>query len=485
MAGLKFALGMIPNTAKIEDADDHLRKDFSDYIEYEKSDDLKHFTELKNEVTSTEFLSRKKEFLSMKFKASEEYRKEKEFQVSKKSKPIKNYFKIKESKQLSDYDNFKTSDSLITYFELEKFVNSDELTKLKTELTSKEYKASKEAEKEKKYLSVKKNSQFKNHFKFENSTAYKEYLRVRDSDDLKKFNELKEYINSEKFLKQKEYLMLPGKKKYELSEEFKKETEYNDLKKSEKVIWHQKIKKKYPFAEIEKWDLAFEDKFDTSRFDSGTWMTRYLNGDKVMNKPYVLSDDIHAFTDGKNIDLSSGKLNIVTKEEDANGLSWSLQFGFWEREYAYTSDMISTAKSFNQKEGIFKAKVKFGDSGVTQAFSLMTDQILPHVDVVKFEKNKLFAGNFWKNGGKTGISKSIGKTGGGRYKNDFHIFSLEWTEGKMIWKINDLVFKVQSQGLPESEMHICFNASLKEKAKNMNFPSTMEIDWIRVYKKKG
>lgn len=485
MAGLKFALGMIPNTAKTEGADDHLRKDFSDYIEYENSDDLKHFTELENEITSAEFSFRKKELLSMKFKGSEEYRKEKEFQAVKKTKAVKNYFKIKESKRLSDYDNFKTSESLKTYFELEKFANSDKLTKVKTELSSKEFKASEEAEKEKKYFSVKKNSQFKNHFKFENSSAYKEYLRVKDSDELKKFYELEEYLNSEKFSKQKEYLLFPGKKKYELSKEFKKETEYYSLKKSEKVIWHQKIKKKYPFTEIEKWDLAFEDKFETNELNSRTWMTRYLNGDKALNRPYILEDDIHAFTDGKNIEVSSGKLNIVTRKEDGGAFSWSPIFGFTEKKCEYTSDMISTAKSFNQKEGIFKAKVKFGDSGVTQAFSLMTDQILPHIDVVKFENNKLFAGNFWKNGGRTGISKSIGKTGGSRYKNNFYIFSLEWSEAKLIWKINDLVFKVQSEGLPKSEMHLCINASLKETAKNMNFPSTMEIDWVRVYKKKG
>ncbi|MCK4920918.1 MAG: family 16 glycosylhydrolase [Bacteroidales bacterium] len=484
MAGLKFALGMIPNTAKIEGADDYIRKEFSDYIEYEKSDDLQHFTELENEVTSAEFLSEKKGILTLKFKTSEEYNKEKEFQAIKKSKPIKNYFKIKESRQLSNFNNFKTSESLKTYFELEKFVNSEELAKIKTELSSKEFKASEEATKEKKYFKAKKNSQFKNHFKFENSPVYKEYLRVKDSDELRKFNELKEYLNSEEFLKQKEYLMLPGKKKYGLSKEFKRETEYFDLKKSEKVLWHKKIKKKYPFTEIEEWDLAFEEKFETDKLESNKWMNRYMNGDKLLNKPYVLNDDIHAFTDGKNIEVSSGKLNIVTRKEDGCALSWSPQFGFTEEEFEFTSDMISTAKSFNQKEGIFKAKVKFGNSGVTQAFSLMTDQILPHIDVVKFEKKKLFAGNFWKNGGRTGFSKSIGKTGGSRYKKDFHIYSLEWTEGKMVWKINDLIFKIQTQGLPESKMHLCLNASLKKTAKNMNFPSTMEIDWVRVYKKR-
>ncbi|MCF8379806.1 MAG: family 16 glycosylhydrolase [Bacteroidales bacterium] len=484
MAGLKFALGLIPGTAKVEGADDKLRKDYSEYNEYEKSDELKHYTELENEVNSSDFLSRKKALLALKYKGSEEFIKEKEYQTVGKSKPIKNYFKIKESRQLTEYTNFKNSDGLKTFQELEKFVNSEAFIKAKSELSPKEFKATEDAAKEKKYLSAKGSSQFKNNFKFENSTPYKEYLRVDGSEELKKYEDLKEYVGSEKFRKQKEYLLLPGKKKYELSEEFKKETEYTKLKKSDKVIWYQKLKKKYPFTEIEKWDLAFEENFESGKFDSKIWLTRYLNGDKIMNKPYVQHDDIHAFTDGKNISVSSGKLQITTKKEEAKALSWSPVFGFAEREYAYTSDMISTAKSFSQKEGKFIAKVKLGNSGVTQAFSLMTDMNLPHVDVFKYENNKLFAGNFWKNDGKNGISKSVGKTGGGRYTNDFHIFSLEWSEGKMVWKINGLEFKVQTEGLPQSEMHLCFNASLKETAKNKNFPSTMEIDWVRVYKKK-
>lgn len=484
MAGLKFALGLIPGTAKVESADDKLRKDYSDFIEYEKSDELKHFLELESEVISADFASRKKALLGLKFKGTEEFNKEKEFISLSKSSPIKNYFKIKESKQLSDYLSFSASDSLKTYLELENFVNSSEFSKAKTDLSPKDFKISEEAAKEKKYLSVKNSSQLKNHFKFENSAAYKEYLRIDSSDELKKLDELKTYVNSEKFLKQKEYLLLPGKKKYELSEEYKKETEYNTLKKSEKVVWFQKAKKNYPFAEVEKWVLAFEDNFESGKLDSKTWLTRYLTGDKVINKPYVQFDDIHAFTDGKNIDVSSGKLRIITKKEDAKALSWSPSFGFAEKEFGYTSDMISTGKSFSQKEGKFIAKVKLGNSDVTQAFSLMTDQKLPHVDIFKLERNKLFAGNFWMNGGSKGISKSIDKTGGGRYTKDFHIYSLEWSEGKMIWKINGLVFKVQSQGLPESEMHLCFNSSLKETAKNLNLPSSMEIDWVRVYKNK-
>lgn len=481
MAGLKFALGMIPSTLKVESADENLRKEYQDFLEYEKSEELKHFLELETEVNSADFASRKKEILSKKYNSTEEYKKEKEFLALGKSKAIKNYFKVKDSSQLKNYTEFKNSDSLKKFRELEKFIESGELSKVKSSMDAKEFKSSDEAAKEKEFLSLKKNSKIKKHFKFENSSSYKEYLRISKSDELKKFEELQSFVNSEEFKDVKEYMKLSSKKKYELSDEYKNETEYNDLKKSDKVNWFKKIKKNNPFTEIEKWELSFEDQFESGSLDSKKWMTRYINGDKLMNKPYVLDDDIHAFTDGKNIDVSNGRLGILTKKEEANSLSWSLMFGFVDKKYNYTSDMISSAKAFNQKEGLFMAKVKLGSADVTQAFSLMTDEMLPHVDVFKMERNKLYAGNFWKNGK---IEKSLTRTGGSRYTKDFFIYSLEWGNGKMTWKINDLVFKVQTTGLPEKEMHLCFNASLKETAKNLNLPNKMEIDWVKVYKKK-
>ena len=176
MAGLKFALGMIPNTLKTESADDNLRKEYVDYIEYDKSEELKHFLELETEVLSADFSSRKKEILSLKYKNSNEYKKEKEFLGLEKSKAIKNYFKVKDSQQLKDYNGIKASDTLSKYLDLEKFANSDSLAKAKVDLPPKEFKISEEAAKEKEYLRLKNSSQFKKHFKFENSAPYKESL---------------------------------------------------------------------------------------------------------------------------------------------------------------------------------------------------------------------------------------------------------------------------------------------------------------------
>lgn len=482
MAGLKFSLGLIPDTSKVEEAENKLWKDFEAFKSFKDSEELRHYESLKETVNSADFAQKKKEILGQKFKNTDEYKKFSEYKALDKSAAIKNYFKVKESQQLKSYKDLLGSDLLKRLDELDKFMKSDSLSKAKASLGPKEFKASGEAKKEKEYFLLKKNPDIKKHFKFEQSKAYSEYIRIEGSDELKKYIELKEFVHSSKFKEVKDYMALAPKKKYELSDEYKLEMEYKELNASEKIIWFYKTKKKYPFGEIEKLQLRFEDNFETAKPDPKTWMNRYINGDKMIKAPYVLADDKHAFADGKNVEISNNKLRILTKKEPAKAYSWSPVLGFTEKEYSFTSDMVSTAKSFKQKCGIFKAKVKFGNTDVTQAFSLQTEGMLPHIDIAKVDKNKLFSGNFWKKEGKA-ISSSLSKTSAGRYKSNFYIFSLEWEPGKLVWKINDMVFKTQTQGVPDQEMYVVFNASLKEYAGESGFPSAFEIDWIRVYSK--
>jgi beta-glucanase (GH16 family) len=225
----------------------------------------------------------------------------------------------------------------------------------------------------------------------------------------------------------------------------------------------------------------FSDEFAGTKLDESRWMTRYLYGDKLLDKNYVQADDKHLFTDGKNVEFYNNKLRILTKPEKATGLVWDAAKGFYEREFEYTSGLVSTGKSFRQKYGRFEAKVKIGNSAVAQAFSLLAEQMIPHVDIFRFEGNKLKAGNFWKNGSNETISKSLSKTSGSRYTNDYYIYSLEWAPGKLTWKINGVVFKEQTQGVPDNEMYILFNSSLKQDASESGLPSALEVDWIRVY----
>jgi beta-glucanase (GH16 family) len=308
---------------------------------------------------------------------------------------------------------------------------------------------------------------------------YKAYKDFENSDDLKHYLDLEKEVKSNAFRVRKKRMK---KGEYRDSEEFQKETEYQVLKKSEKILWYYKTRKKYPFKEIERWDLTFDEKFNEGELDKSKWMTRSYWGELSMNEPYALEDDKSLPTDGANIDFYDNKARIVTKAENREGLVWRSEQGFVREDFDFSSGMISTAKSFKQKYGVFNAKIKMAAGSVSQAFWMVSETMLPHIDVARFENGKFYSNYFW--GGHKSPRKSLSKTGGAKYRDEYFIYTLEWTPNKLTWKINGKVFKTQTSGVPQEEMCINFSSNLKKGADEGGLPSAMEIDWIRVYKLK-
>ncbi|MDA3821277.1 MAG: family 16 glycosylhydrolase [Bacteroidales bacterium] len=362
------------------------------------------------------------------------------------------------------FQEYENSEELKHFLELEKEVASSDFSIKKKTILKEKYKSSEEYRKEKRYNQLKKKS--------------------KGDDVPEELAELEKEINSEAFQKRKQYLTMKPQERYATTQEYTKELEFNELKKSEKVVWYFKTKKKYPFKEIEKWEETFNDSFSGTKLNDKNWMTRYYWGDAILDEAYTMLDDKSFPTDGKNIEFYDDKVRLVVKNEAIEGKKWNPQLGFLQDSFEYTSALISTGKSFRQKFGLFKAKIKMSDTDLSQAFWMVSDGIVPHIDVAKFEKGKLYSNYFWSGGEGQAPSKSISKTGGSKYTSDFFIFSLEWSPSKMIWKINDKVFKTQATGVPQGEMYMVFSAALKDWGSNKGIPAAMEIDWIRAYKLK-
>ena len=362
------------------------------------------------------------------------------------------------------YREYENSDELKHFLELEKEVTSGNFAIRKKKILKENYKSSEEFRKEARYKLL---------LKRDKADAPTEDLKALEKE-----------TNSDDFQKRKTYLLMKPKARYETTEEYQKEQEYQELKKSEKVMWYFKSKKKYPFGEIEKWEETFNESFAGKKLDEERWMTRYYWGDAILNEPYTMSDDKSFPTDGKNVEFYDNKLRLVTKREEIEGKKWHPQHGFLQDSFEFTSALVSTGKSFRQKFGIFKAKIKMSPTNLTQAFWMVSDSLVPHIDVAKFENGKIYANYFWSSGKGAAPSKSISKTGGSKFSGDFYIFTLEWSPGKLVWKINDKVFKTQSADVPQDEMYMVFSAGLKDWASDQGLPAAMEIDWIRVYKLK-
>lgn len=472
---------MYPPISKIESEEAALIKDHKDFNAYTRSDELKRFEELNGIVAGSEFADKKKAIKSQKFKDTEEFKKLQELNSLKKAKHIKSYYKTKSSKELEEYKRLDGSDELKKYEKLAEYVNSQAFTEQKS---SKEFKDSDAARKEQEFNSLKNSASVKGYFKFKSSADLENFQRLDGSEEIARYEELEKFVESDEFKQVKDYMALSGQKKYEQSEEFKLEEEYLELKKSEKINWYLKLKKQNEFSKITDWDLTFEDDFSGGSIDSKKWMSRYFWGEMLLKDTYALPGDQHFYTDGKNVELGDGKLRIVTKHETAEGKIWNPVAGFLQKEFNYTSGLLSTGMSFRQKYGKFKVKVKFSGASLRQSVFMVAEKILPHVDLVKVEKGKANFGSFWGNiAEKNGVNKKVTRKGASKFSSDFFIYTVEWSPEKILWKINDLEIMSQTQGIPEDPMYLVLSSGVTGDVGGHQLPASMEVDWVRVYKR--
>ncbi len=221
-------------------------------------------------------------------------------------------------------------------------------------------------------------------------------------------------------------------------------------------------------------ELTFSDEFDGDKLDTKKWLTNYYWGDKLLKDNYTVGTDLQAYTEKENFEVRNSLLKIITKPQKKEGKAWTAG-GFKVHEFAFTSGIVNTGNSFRQKYGVFSAKMKLGNPAAKSAFWMVSDKITPHIDVCRTANGKVVSDFF-----ATPEKRAKGSIGG-KYANDFYIYTLEWTPDKLVWKINDTEVLTQTSNVPQEPMFINFSGGLDKPVNSM---TTMEIDWVRVYQPK-
>jgi hypothetical protein len=535
MSSLRLLLGLIPSTSKIEQAEKALTDEYEKLKAFARSELLDKYTSLHELVNSSAFVQKKKEIESLNYKSSGEYAKEKEFLSMQKAKDIVMYFKtisasmLKRFKELDgsakirDFEElenfiksnafrqrqkmkpitFKDTDeyrkfieykslrkdqeikaflkagkdvqktkAIERFEELEKFINSSEFLNKKN-MRPITFKDSEEYKKLTEYKRLKESPDISDYYKFKASKEYANFLNVDGSARLARYNELKDYLATPEFRDKKNYLL--DTKRFEKTSEFRDLQEYEKLKKNEDIVWYYKVKDSNKFDELKKYELTFADDFNGDSLDAGKWLTNFYWGDKLLKDNYSVENDLHAYT-GKNVEVRNSLLKIHTKPERTNGKVWSATTGFRTKEFAYTSGIVNSGKSFRQKYGVFSAKIKLGNPAARNNFWMLSDKITPHIDICRTSNNKVWT-DFVADPGR--FSKaSIGP----RYSNDFYIYSLEWTRDMLVWKINGQEIARQTSNVPQEPMYVLLAGGVETPISGM---TSMEVDWVKVYQYKG
>ena len=541
MASLKLLLGMIPSTLKIEQAEKALIAEFEKLQLFTKSDQLAKYIMLNELVNSSDFIQKRKDIESLQYKKSEEFRNEKEFFSLQKAKDIVLYFKTINGHDLKRFKDLDGSVKINDFESLEKFILSPafrekqkmkpvtfkdtneyqkfiEYKSLKRDPEVRAYfkakkKAKKKGEPDKtktillfekleifvkspeffakkkmkpitfkdteeyknllEYNRLKKSPEIKEFYRFQSSKEYENYLNTYKSKRLERYYELKEYIASNKFREQKAYLL--DRKRFEKTQMFTELLEYNELKKNSDIIWYYKIKDSNKFDILKSRVLTFSDEFEGNTLNTKKWLTNYYWGEKLLKDRYSVESDLQAYTEKENFEIRNSTLKIVTRPQKISGKVWSAAHGFSKKEFGYTSGLINTGNSFRQKYGIFTAKIRLGDPNAKSTFWMVGDKITPHIDICRTSKGKVVFDYFT-------ADCVVSRTSlGSRYANDFFIFTLEWTRDKLVWKINNTEVFTKVSDVPQEPMYVILAGGLD---KPINGPTSMEVDWVRVYQPK-
>jgi len=469
MASLRLLLGLIPATAKIEQAEKALITEFEKLNAFTGSETLNKFTQLKDLVTSSDFLSKKKEIESVSFRGSEEFAKEKEFLSLQKAKDIVMYFRTVAGSTLKKFRELDGSEKISNFESLQKLVSSLEF---REKMKTKEFRGTDDDKKLQEFNRLKSSSEITEFFAFKKSKEYANFLNIDGSARLARYNELKDYVATNEFKEKKAYLL--DKKRFEKTDMFKSLQEFDKLKKNEDIVWYFKVKDSNKFDILKSRDLTFSDEFDGDRLDAKKWLTSYYWGDKLLKDNYTVGNDLQAYTEKENFEVRNSLLKIITKPQKKEGKAWTAG-GFKVHEFNYTSGIVNTGSSFRQKYGVFSAKVKLGNPAAKSSFWLISNKITPHIDICRTENGKVAADYF------SSPEKRVKGSSGGKYANDFYIYTLEWTPDKLVWKINDTELLTQTGNVPQEPMFINFSGGLDKPVNSM---TTMEIDWVRVYQPK-
>jgi len=478
--GFQFGSRFI-STKKFETSLINEREDFERFNNFKNSELLKRYLELDTLVHSGDFEKKVKELKYEKYKDTDQFRQLSQYKAMKASSDIKTFLKLTKAGQLERMKKIQKSDSYKSYLELKKYINSGEFHAAKSK---KDFKQSEAYTKFKDFKLLSKNPDIKFFIKTENKANYKTACKLQDSERLSTFFKLEAIIQSKEFQEHKAFM--EDKKRFKKSEEANLIQELDNLRKNQEIKWYLNIKKNNPFKELNKWDLTFEEDFDSMQLDTKKWMTGYYWGKALMNDSYSLSGEKQLFQD-TNIELRDSIAQITTKHEDKKGKVWDTTHGFTEKNFEYTSGLISTGHSFRQKYGKFEAKIRFNNSyPMLNAFWMVGEKMSPQIDIVKsaFKNGKAVECGLHIQDKANKLVHQIRKVTGTKFNNNFYIYTLEWSNEIMIWKINGQEVHRETKNIPNEAMYLSFCTILPQNPTNEMLPGTMEIDWIRCYQKK-
>ena len=231
------------------------------------------------------------------------------------------------------------------------------------------------------------------------------------------------------------------------------------------------------------YELVWSDEFNGNSLDTNTWNYEIGTGSWGWG-----NNEQQYYTD-RNIRVSNGTMKITAKREDYGRMK-------------YTSSRITTKNKKNFKYGKIEARIKMPKfKGVLPAFWMLganQDSVgwpkCGEIDIMEAinDENLVYGTLHWfndpgNNNADSGSSVAVAD------RTEYHVYGVEWTADKLRWYVDGKVYRtmdVSNDSFSEvrKEYFVIFNMAIGGQWPGYNidetaFPATMEVDWVRAYKK--
>ena len=231
------------------------------------------------------------------------------------------------------------------------------------------------------------------------------------------------------------------------------------------------------------WKLVFSDEFDGVSLDTTKWSTTMgfigTHGPRYHNEYYL------SHSEDDDVIVGDGWLRLQTQRRTVSGDETPGVFH-------YTQGLITSHGNFEFTHGYVEIRAKYpGGKGLWPCLWLMpqTQGWPPEFDIAEYYAGKRTMHHGLAHGSLYDSKWDSLWDGETDFESDWHVYSLEWTRGRAVWRIDGDVRKVISADyVPNAAMYLILSNGVSsavgpsgEPDESTVFPNSFQIDYVRVY----
>lgn len=301
----------------------------------------------------------------------------------------------------------------------------------------------------------------------------KKIARLTTTPQVEEYLRLQQLIQEPDFKSRNTFWSNPNR--WLTTPEGKQEQEYKSLCKHPNIRLYRSCQNDRFLEAGLTYKTAFSDDFTWKDFSWSAWQAGFVYPNEDCIKVHSYIDEQQGYSGGKNVTVDRGVLTIHTRKEKLNALAWDEKMGFRKKDFAYTSDVLTTANKVRLTCGSVVQIKALCKGHINHCIALETAQQLPIIVLAGQEKDKRYVGIRDTKGTRKKYLSGIrsGKP---------YIYTLVWERDSLTWYVNNLLMYRLIEHIPSEEMFIqmySFNP-----IENKPAIGELSVEWVKCFQRK-